>query len=632
MNFFEYQDKARLKTNFLVIGFAIAVIGIVLLIDGAYLLLQQWLRNVESPMEYRQDFFAHLDLNIINIIIFLIIMLGALAKYYVLKGGGTAIVKLMNAQPIDRDHPDPAVRQLVDIVDEISIAAGIIAPMIYVMQDEKGINAFVAGYNPNDTVLVVTQGALDNLSRDEMQGVIGHEYSHIFNSDTSINLRLLIILGGLFLVSQIGNIMMRTRSRNAGGIILLGLILYLLGLIGVFFGNVLRAAISRQREALADACSVQYTRDPNGIARALLKIEAQGRTALMQNNHAAEVNHMCFSVARDLSISQLFASHPKLSDRIALLDPTGEIRAAFMQQGQQRKPVIQEAKPTPAMQASTQALVNTIAAGAILTSGAKIVSAVGNPTAHSLSHAETLLHSIPKDIMNLLASTTGTQAILYAIAINMGKSADSSKHQIVLPNDVQQALKQCINSPEVANMPYRAILTYLAIPILKKLEQAAKKEFLKNIFTMLEDNINISKAILLTILNQKLNDDAFAKVKVKYTNFKQLDNETTCIIWHMTQQSDEDLGTLDSTFIKAMLMINPKFAAHLQDFNYIPHDLFKSFMKLRLMAPDIKQQFLSACVTCIMDDGNVNINELELLRAICTCLDCPLPLLHPVPA
>jgi Zn-dependent protease with chaperone function len=629
MNFFECQDRARRKTSFLVIGFILSIVLIIGLIDGAYLYYKYYMhRAYNIDADYIGNLYFPYQLYIINFSVLVILLFGSISKYYSLNAGGLSIVQLMQAKPISRDHLDPKTKQLIDVVDEISIASGVIAPMIYVLDNEQGINAFVAGYNPNDTVLVVTQGALDNLTRDEMQGVIAHEYSHIFNSDTSLNLRLLIILGGLFGISQVGNVLMRTRDNNNAAPILIGLFLFVVGFLGVICGNIIKAAISRQRESLADASAVQYTRDPNGIARALLKIQQQGRVALMQSDRAEEVNHMCFSRARDINLFGLMASHPKLENRIATLDPTGEIRAAFMQTGGKTTDTSTN-KPTPTTQNNAQDTVKNMLNGAVLVSGAKIVSAIGNPTAHSLSHAETILQSLPDGLKRMLNSTTSIQALMYAIAIKMGTNEEFKKIQANLSDEMQSFIATCLNFNELTQAPYRSILVNISLPTLKKLNDTDRHQFLKNIYTLLEDNMNLPKAIFLTVLNQRMNQDAYKKHKTKYNSLAEIENEAICIMFYLAKQGNIALDMQNTAFKISMQKLDPNFNKNLPEFNFDVHELIKSLIKLRLMKPDLKQQFLSACVSCILEDGQVNVNELELLRAICSCLDCPLPLLHP---
>src|SRR3972149_6509467 len=191
------------------------------------------------------------------------------------------------------------------------------------MDEEKGINAFAAGSSPNEAAVTVTRGALEHLSRDELQGVIGHEFSHILNGDMRLNVRLLGVIAGIVLIGSVGRFLMNMGwggdsddNRRGGSVrfFLLGLALWLIGWIGVFFGRVIKAAVSREREYLADAASVQFTRNPEGIGGALYKIGQT--TGMISNRDAQDLSHMYFSASVGKAVSRLFATHPPIDDRI----------------------------------------------------------------------------------------------------------------------------------------------------------------------------------------------------------------------------------------------------------------------------------------------------------------------------
>lgn len=615
MNFFEAQDTARTKTRFLILGFILAIITVILIIDGAVLLIYAWWNNKISANLYPPPYLRP-RLDIINLFIFIIIFFGSLIRYLKLKSGGASIVELIQATPLERNSQAPEIKQLFNVVDEISIASGVIAPSLYVLQKEAGINAFVAGYSPNDTVLVVTQGALDNLNRNEMQGMIAHEYSHIFNSDASINLKIMIVLGGLIGVSEVGSFLMRTK-HEAAVVSLAGFILNVSGSIGLLCGNILRAAISRQRETLADACAVQYTRDPSGIASALLKIQEQEEKALMNSPYAEAINHMCFSTARDMSFFGIFSSHPKLNVRIAKLDPNGEIRANFMQGLKQ--------KSTTNVTIEKQApLKNAVNAHTIDSS--KIVTAIGNPTVYSLHDAEVALNNIGSDLSAMLQAPTETMALMYAIAINTGTLATNIYNSSLIPKEIQASIVKCINNSDLKNPQTRNILTNLAISILKQLPPHKKQVFMQNMASILESNVSMSKALLLTVLVQRLHEDSFKHHRIQYSNFKTIEADIICVVWFLAKQTDNP-DSPDKNFLATMQIMNSNFNKHIHEFKFNANDLMHSLLKLRFVAPNIKQQLIDACTNCIVQDEQIYPAEIELLRAICTCLDCPLPLL-----
>lgn len=608
MNFFYNQDKARKKTVWLVLGFILSIVIIVLLIDWVILYF------VTEPLLLQH--IGYINLGIASIIFF-----GSIYKYTKLRAGGKSVVAMLDATPIDRTTNDPKYRQLINVVDEIAIASGIAAPMLYVLLKEQGINAFVAGYNPNDTVLVVTEGTLDNLSRDELQGVIAHEYSHIFNSDTTLNLRILIILSGLFMLSQIGYLIMRTRSDRNGSVVIIGLALYVLGYLGVLFGNILRAAISRQRESLADASAVQYTRNPQGITMALLKIKQQGDAALMQNKHAEDVSHMCFSKARSISITDLFATHPKLEKRIAELDPDGSITAQFFAAETKVQPTV-ITKPK-----NTSVSGKDFITGSAAVVGSQIIASIGNPSEASITHAQQILSNVPDGLKKMLATIDDAQALMYAMIMAISTKLDYSV--LDTTDNIKQKIAYCLLFAEITDHACRATLLELAIPTLKKMDNTSVDLFLKNIYALgaVDKQLNVFKAIIITILTQRLNADAFKNVKPQFTSFKDVQAEISCILWFLAMQSSSHADTQRSAYAAAIKSLDPNFKLGLDDQSFSVNDLVNSLTRLRLIMPALKEQFLHACITCIMQDEQVQIDEVALLRAICSCLDCPAPLL-----
>lgn len=605
MDFFQRQDRAKLKTRFLVIGFFLSIIIIIFVLDLIIYLLQP------DPQILRY-------LPYLNAVIFIIIVFGSLIKYFKLRNGGKSIADMLNAMPVLRSNQDFKLQQLINIVDEISIAAGIATPLLYVLRDEMGINAFVAGYNPNDTVLVVTQGALDNLSRDELQGVIAHEYSHIYNSDATLNLRLLIVLGGLLSVSQIGYVLIRTKNDRKGQVTMIGAILLAFGSIGLFFGNLIKAAISRQRETLADASAVQFTRNPGGIATALLKIQQQGKSALLRNNHAEEVSHMCFSKAQITSFFDVFATHPKLEDRIAALDPDGTIRAGYLSGDKPSKP-LESKTPEVTKPQTAQPFMNNVVPAAML------MASIGNPTASSFSQAEALLGKIPEDLKAMLNLPTTAEALTYALLIARDSSIDVAALETT--EEIKKYINKALSFVELQDSSFSLMLLDLAIPTLKQLSYERKEVLLKNIYVLIsaDNKLNLFEAAEFTMLRQRLRPDAYADNKPKYFKWHALKTEICAILGCLATHSSASPVTQQQAFVAGLSQLHANIDIKLTDVACNLPDVMLYLNKLRLMSPSLKQQFLQACVRCVSADGKVLPAEVELLRAICACLDCPMP-------
>lgn len=580
MNFFQQQDRARNKSLLLIIGFILSIVIIIAIIDLAIIVSQN------DPTIIN-------NLDLINLGIFIVIITGSIAKYIQLRHGGKSIVDMLKAMPIYRDNKQTKIRQLINIVDEISIASGVTCPNLYIMSEEAGINAFVSGYTPNDTVLVVTQGALDNLSRDELQGVIAHEYSHIYNSDTKINLRLLIVLAGLVSLSQMGEVMLRSKNDRKGQVALIGLIFVAFGAIGLFFGCMLKAAISRQRESLADASSVQFTRNPEGLVTALLKIQQQGEQTFLKNEHAEQISHMCFSKAQKSAFAGLFATHPPIESRIAALDPDNIFQAKA------NKP-----KTTPN----------------------NIINNIGNPNSDSFITAAAMLQNMPDKLTSMLENIASAQAIIYAILAIQDEDIDINL--LETPDAIKQLIIQNLAITQLKDPAYRLAILELAIPTLKLLNTNQRDILIKNIYTLItaDNKLSLFEAAEYTILNQRLQADAYMDNQSKYFSWLRLKTEVCHIMAYLASESSTDPNIQQQAFMAGLQKIQPNMQINLTDIKLDMFQLIRDLKKLRLMSPNLKQLFLNACLSCINYDGEIRYNETELLRAICASLDCPMPI------
>jgi Zn-dependent protease with chaperone function len=331
MDFFEAQEEARRRTRRLVGLFAAAVLAIILAIYiPAHLLAGP------GPV-------GRFDPALFGIVaggVLLLVGAGSGYRTLQLRRGGPAVAELLGGRRIAPETTDPEERRLVNVVEEMAIASNLPVPAIYIMDDEEGINAFAAGHSPEDAAVAVTRGTLRSLTRDELQGVIAHEFSHILNGDMRLNLRLMGLLFGILLLAVVGRLLLNVRSGPArrggsgsgggkrggdGRVVLIGLVLILVGYIGVFFGRLIQAAVSRQREFLADAAAVQFTRNPAGIGGALLKIETSGEGggagSGVQNPHAEEAGHLFFASNLRRRALRGLATHPPLEERIRRIDP-----------------------------------------------------------------------------------------------------------------------------------------------------------------------------------------------------------------------------------------------------------------------------------------------------------------------
>ena len=333
-DFFQQQDAARRGTTRLVVLFSLAVLAIVVSVE---LLLAATMGFLGRDPETNEiDWTTVADPRLLLLAVggtLLVVGGGSLYKIAQLRGGGRVIAEELGGRLVDGSTSDPVERRLLNVVEEMAIASGTSTPPVYIMDGETGINAFAAGFAPQDAVIGVTRGAATTLDRDELQGVIAHEFSHILNGDMRLNIRLMGLLHGIFLIGMIGYFILRMsfysgagggRSRDSKGalpILALGAGLAIVGFAGTFFGNLIKAAVSRQREFLADSSAVQFTRHPGGIAGALKKIGGFVTGSKVENPNAPQASHMFFGRATS-GFSAMFSTHPPLGERIRRIDPS----------------------------------------------------------------------------------------------------------------------------------------------------------------------------------------------------------------------------------------------------------------------------------------------------------------------
>lgn len=332
-NFFTQQDLARRNTRILVLLFSLAVLlllaltNLLALISFGLLdpsLLNQGLSWQQLPWPL---------VGSVSLVVIVAVGIAVLVKWQQLQAGGKVVAESLGGVRVAPDSNDATERRLLNVVEEMALAANTPVPPVYLLP-ERSINAFAAGYSPADAVIGVTRGCVEQLNRDQLQGVIAHEFSHILNGDMRMNIRLIAILNGILFLGHIGYYLLRgsrgatmrvsSRSSNnkngAGGIVVLGLGLVVIGYVGSFFGNLIKAAVSRQREFLADASAVQFTRNPRGIAGALKLIGSHSQHSRISNGNADENSHLFFAEAISRWAS-IFATHPPLAQRIKRLEP-----------------------------------------------------------------------------------------------------------------------------------------------------------------------------------------------------------------------------------------------------------------------------------------------------------------------
>ncbi|OZB19504.1 MAG: peptidase M48, partial [Marinobacter sp. 34-60-7] len=509
--FFERQAHARRNTGLLVVLFLTAVTLITL---AVCLVGYTVTRSESSNLPFHYWLLSSHGLITSGGVIALI-GIGSLIRWAALAGGGSKVAEMVGARPIEPDTRDPEERTLRNIVEEMAIASGVPVPSLYVMDNETGINAFVAGYTPGEAVMVVTHGALTQLSRDELQGVVGHEFSHILNGDMRINVRLIALLAGILMIGQIGHFLLRAgfysggrhRSRDGraqAAIGLVGLALMVIGYVGVFFGRLIQSAVSRQREMLADASAVQFTRNPEGIGGALFKIGVKGGY-LDTTSHASDMNHMCFTESARMKFASLLASHPPIDERIQAIQPglmarlksrlrdtqpAHATRAATSQPSATRGGAISAS--SGAISASSEAIsafseaVSAPSRGTRATPAASVSARVGKVSDQTEAYATRLLADLPATFRTLLYTRAGAIQLCYGLLVH--ETTDAERHtrlaglnQHGLLGANPELLDKLLPTIDRLGADIRFPALELAMPALRKLDPDERASLLDNV-------------------------------------------------------------------------------------------------------------------------------------------------------
>ena len=648
MNFFDHQRAAKGTTLKLVFLFAVAVVALVAAIDIAAVLALTYLSS-----DY-QDIDASSMLAVVVVVsafTLLIIAGGMLFKTLALRQGGAAVAASVGAVPVDPTTTDPQLRRFVNIVEEMSLASGVPAPRLFVMPREPGINAFAAGFTPADAAIAVTGGALAQLNRDELQGVIGHEFSHILNGDMRLNIRLIGLLSGILLIGMIG---LRTLqfggrgsdSKGALPFVVFAFAIMALGYIGVFFANVIKAAVSRQREWLADASAVQFTRQTDGLEGALKKIGGiPTGSRLRDSRNAAEVSHMLFGEGARRSFTSLFATHPQLTDRIKALNPDfnpGEIAELQQRYAHQAPDGLAEdiaagfAPAGTALGRPAPTPAPDPASGRHAITAEQVVARAGTFTPADLKYGAALHARLPDEV-RLLATqpTTAPAAIIALLLAPPGEALQARQLGAVVQRmgtaqarDAEALAAQMTKLPQELRMPFVA----LALSQLVTHTRAERDALVAvlNDLAVADDKVTMFEYCLTRLVWSYLLDvaDPSRRSKVGNGSLNAVRPVVTTLLATLAVAgaADQDSsaraldGALQRLYGDAARAENPRRLTWQQT-------LDEGWAALDALDPKAKQALVEAMAGAVMHDRTVTASEAELLRAACGLMHVPLPAL-----
>lgn len=675
MNFFEQQEQARRKTGLLVWLFVLAVAG---LIAGTYVLVMALFLGGVEQMAENQDLVAQLGPATIwrpdifagvAFAIGLVVGGGSLYKTAALASGGETIANMLDGRRLETNSTDPTERKVLNVVEEMAIAAGLPPPPVYMMDHELGINAFAAGYKSEEAVIGVTRGCVKQLTRDELQGVIAHEFSHILNGDMRLNIRLIAIVHGILLVGLIGYYLLRIaaasssrRSSNDKGggtvpFIALGLGLMAVGFAGTLIGNLIKAAVSRQREFLADASAVQFTRS-KGIAAALQRIGGLNAGSNLDCPRASEASHMFFASG----VNALFATHPPLTERIARIDND----FLLTQQATQTvsKASGSPSTTTPGMPIPAPAFapgavgfagpsgpnggavgggaVGGSVAGAVplppspstpppLPTPEQAVDAIGKTTPQQIARSHELLEALPAVLRDAAHEPFGARAVIYALLLDadftscqkqferLAAEADPAVYRTTL-----SLHKQTVALPREVRLP----LADICLGPLKDLSPEQYERFRENIHALAaaDNRLSLFEWALQKVVLHVL-DPHFGRQQRKRGRRRPAAADVAIVLSAVSHAGGDDNEAVQTAFDRGAEATGLA-ALTLQPWN---RNMFKqldaALDALTKIPSQSKARLVKGLAETAAADGKVIARELELLRAVAIALDCPMPLL-----
>jgi len=639
MDFFEHQDRARKQTRRLIVLFALGVVAVIvcttLAVWGALEIAGFAAANKEETARHA-DAISGLARNpsllvTTAIATGVLILCASLFRLMQLSGGGASVAESLGGKLLSHDAADPEEQRLLNVVEEMAIASGTPVPPVYILEDENGINAFAAGNSVENAAIGVTRGCVRHLSREELQGVIGHEFSHILSGDMKINLRLIGVLAGILIIGHLGSLLMRMtwyagaagssrRSKEGGGniailFLVLGGALMIIGFVGAFFGSWIKSAVSRQREYLADASAVQFTRSREGIAGALKKIGGFRRRSLLRTPNADECSHMFFSKG----LSTIFATHPPLAKRIKALDPSWD--GSFTP--------IEDKTPPPAEKVKAEKKAPTIAADQFAHAVALSAAAmIGQPSRDHLSYAANLYSSIPQKLRTMAGDPFSARAVVCAMLVSRYKETQKIQLGAVQNMGGDGLLSELrAAAPLVARLDptQRLPMLELALPSLKRLSEEQRGSFIALVDALINAD---RKTDLFEWCVRRLVVQPLQERKRATTHYYNLNPA-------VEQEAEKLLGWLAVAGHSGLNDAKQAYAMGAERLGIgarlIPTDertteeIDEAIETLARTAPKIKKRLIEACATVVSFDKTVTPQEAELFRAIAETLGVPVP-------
>jgi Zn-dependent protease with chaperone function len=656
MNFFAQQDHARRQTRYLLILFSLAVTALIVLtvlsigfglwlLEGDFIQQQPAYGNAAKTLSN----YIHWQL-FWSIALWVSATIGCIIffKWLSLRSGGKAVAESLGGTRISINTDDADEKKILNVVEEMALASGMPVPAVYLLQGEKGINAFAAGYTPANAVIGVSQGALDQLNREQLQGVIAHEFSHILNGDMRLNLRLIALLSGIVFIARSGELVMRAGGGGYGRgigygsgsskgdirIFIAGFALWLLGWLGSFFAGLIKAAINRQREYLADAAAVQFTRNPQGIGDALKIIGGYEAGSQIFNAGSSESSHLfiCNALGRRTD----FSTHPPLATRIRRIDPQWDgqmISRKLKITGPQYQPR-SSAENKQQMSEAQQAAVSAAACAAFVARKKSANAAAEYSMSANVDAVRKELSGIPSLLLQQSKDTFGACALVYALLLSHDEAVREKQLEYVKKTAIAGLSIQVREFYTVLaelHDSFRLPLIELAVPALKTLSKQQYSVYKKTLLLLIraDGRLDIFEWCLFQLIRHYL-DSEFGEEKPSYAIYKKPSQVSAAYMMVLSLLVHHGYS-VEQAQEKKLAFVRGAQAAGLNAMTLLPiesiqlEDFSRAVDQLRNCYPLLKPRLLKGLIDGASHDAVLTTVEKEMIVAIAAAIDCPCP-------
>jgi len=651
MNFFEHQERARKQSRWIIFAFIAVTLLIVLAVDLVVMLVIAGQSATLSTGEigFGAIFSAQAWQDNAGLLLSSsavtggAIGLASLGKIASLRSGGGKVARDMGATIVTPDTRDPLRRRLYNVVEEIALASGTPVPEVYVMENEPGINAFAAGYTASDAAVAVTQGTLERLDRAELQGVIAHEFSHIFNGDMRINIRMMGVIFGIMVIAILGRKFLHasryrvssSRNNNGSAIVGIGLALMLVGYVGLFFARWMKSALSRQREYLADASAVQFTRDPEGISGALKKIAAYNHSSYLKSD-SEEVSHMLFGSGYR---SLMFSTHPPLEKRIARLEKGFDASDIELLAKKLKKQEIREHVQAELAANEQQERQEARGKGGFFDVEG-MFGDIGNPSTERIAAAAVLAASLPSGLSSSAHSLEWAPEVLFYCLLDEDEEIRNKQLLIVVEQmgDIsERKIQHLLQTHGLVKVEQRLPILEMSFPTLKRrpISDIERIQTTVDLLANADNKIDSFEFLLTRLIKQYL-FEANQPNRVRLHGSKRIRNKDhlakLATVLSILASHGQERSTAQGLQLAQRAFREGMAVAGVNHMNLSFNDQWQSELDSAITHLDEltskdKSIVVEALVRTVLDDKKIVTEEHEMLRVICALIHVPIPLL-----